>query len=231
MKISVIHPSRNRAALAANTIAKWKSQANEAIEYILVIDNNDEQIDKYHEISKLHGIEIIVGQHESAIEAINNGAKSARGDLFVIVSDDFDCFPNWDLYLKSNLNGRKDFIVKTSDGYGTHNWIITLPILDKFYYSRFGYIYHPDYQHLWCDTEMTAVAMMLDKIINLESSNHIFKHHHHTIGGIPKDSISEKNDATWKQGEDVFHRRHQNNFDLKPEEIRGSFDYSKYIHV
>jgi hypothetical protein len=65
---------------------------------------------------------------------------------------------------------------------------------------------------------MTEVAHLLDKVIDLQDGVHYFIHKHWTIGvdvgGIPKDEISEKNDATWNQGETLFNERKKNNFDL-----------------
>lgn len=39
----------------------------------------------------------------------------------------------------------------------------TFPVMGKRYFDRFGYIYHPNYQSLFCDNELTHVSRMLDK--------------------------------------------------------------------
>lgn len=219
--ISIIHPSRNRAQMAFNTIDKWLSSASNTIplEYIISVDNSEPDYywyetnfcslklkypDKY--------IQLIRNGNENAIQAINNGAILTTHNLIVVVSDDFACFPNWDIFLINALKDKKDFIVKTSDG--IQDYIITLPIMDREYYNRFNYIYNPEYQHMFCDTEMTDVGHLLGKVIDLKSDTNIFKHNHYSTGGMQKDAINEKNDATWIQGENLYYSRKANQFYL-----------------
>ena len=89
--------------------------------------------------------------------------------------------------------------MKTQDG--GQPWIITLPILDRTYYNRFGWIYNPRFEHLFADTEMSHVADLLGRKIDLPIT---FRHNHYTSGRSPKDEINEKNDKTWNQGEAVY---------------------------
>lgn len=209
MKISLIHPSRGRAELAKHVYDNWMDKADnpESIEYILSIDTNDPQRVDY---LFTFDCEVIVNGNKSAIEAINNAAKVATGELLIVVSDDFDCQKGWDTKLLSYLKGKEDFIVKTYDG--LQPWLITLPIMDRKYYERFGYIYYPEYKHMFCDTEMTCVGDLLDKTILVPL---LFQHKHYTqAGGIKKDAISVKNDATWGQGEKLYLSRIKNNFGI-----------------
>lgn len=160
---------------------------------------------------------LLFSDNHSAIEAINNAAKVAKGDLLIVVSDDFSCPEHWDTQLLKYLKDKSDFVVKTYDG--LQPWIITLPIMDRVYYERFGYIYHPEYKHMFCDTEMTHVGDLLGKTIEIPM---IFNHRHYSQpGGITKDAISVKNDSTWNQGEKLYLERMMRNFDLPPEDIKG----------
>ena len=45
---------------------------------------------------------------------------------------------------------------------GNRSDLITMAIMGRAYYDRFGYIYHPDYKSLYCDNEMTDVAKTLN---------------------------------------------------------------------
>ena len=213
-KISLIHPSRKRVSLALQTALKWLNKATNTsteIEYILSIDETDPELENYKKIFSMNfpNIKVLVNDNKTAIEAINNGAKVSTGDLLIVVSDDFDCPPNWDRLLWAYLHDKKDFVVKVDDK--IQPFIITIPIMDREYYNRFGYIYYPGYQHMFCDSEMSSVAYMLDKGIKLDL---VFPHNHYIVGGMQKDEINEKNDKTWKQGETLFHERKLINFDL-----------------
>lgn len=222
--ISIIHPSRQRPLMAYETAQRWLSTRTSKeipFEYILSIDTSDTTLHLYKELFEVlsksfDGIKICVNDNKSCIEASNSGAKISSNNLMILISDDFDCFQGWDTWLLEKLKDKEDYIVKTSDLYQPR--LITLPIMDRTYYNRFGYIYYYEYEHLFCDTEMTEVAHLLDKVIDLQDGVHYFIHKHWTIGvdvgGIPKDEISEKNDSTWNQGETLFNERKKNNFDL-----------------
>lgn len=225
MKITIIHPSRNRPEQAAATVKKWMSSAlnRKDIEYILSIDKSEEYENKrkYHDI----GVDMLCMDNHSAIDAINVAAKNSKGDLLIVVSDDFDCPFHWDVALLEALEGKTDFIVKTDDG--CQPWIITLPIMDRTYYNRFGYIYFPGYKHMFCDTEMTHVADLLGRKIGLPVK---FPHMHYTQhGGQPFDEVNKKNNSTWFQGEELYLQRIQNDFGLSPEEVKGTVTNAAHI--
>lgn len=212
MKISIIHPSRQRPQQAEIAIKEWVGKAKDKnnIEYILSVDTNDGNLSRYKELSVNYGLIIHINNNKSAIEAINRSAKEAKGDLIIVVSDDFNEVPlHWEEELIKHLKGKKDFLVKTQDG--IQNTLITLPIMDREYYNRFGYVYYPGFTHLWADTEMTVVGHYLGKVINVPM---IFKHNHYTTGNFKKDSISEKNDKTHAHGKLVFNTRKKRNFDI-----------------
>ena len=234
MKISLIHPSRGRAKIAKSVYDNWMAKADkpDEIQYVLSLDATDSEAGRYMGVFGLDdhwtgnpaintiykdNLWATVQHNKSAIEAINVAVQFATGDLFIIVSDDFDCPKNWDTELLKYLKGKSDFVVKTYDG--LQPWIMTLPIMDRVYYNRFGYIYHPSYAHMFSDTEMTAVGDLLDKTIIVPM---LFQHKHYSQkGGIKKDAISQKNDSTWAQGERLYLDRIKRNFDLPAEQIKG----------
>ena len=215
MNISIIHPSRNRPYMSFETAKKWIESAKKEveIEYYLSIDTDEPQKELYKQLFSNLPVKIAEFENQTAIQAINNSAKLTKNELIIVVSDDFDCFNHWDEWLLSYLKDKKDFIVKTDDGIQPR--LITLPILDRVYYERFGYVYYPEYQHMFCDTEMTEVGHILGKVIDLRNGNFKFQHKHYTAGLMQKDAINEKNDATWNQGEMLFNNRKMQNFFIK----------------
>lgn len=214
-KISVIHPSRNRADIALEVLLNWFHKADDYFEYILAIDSDDEQVRQYTDqlgrFDREYGCQskCIIGEHRSAIHAINESARHATGDILIVISDDFDCPLSWDTKLIKAVEDKEDFCVKTKDG--IQPTLMTLPIMDRKYYERFGYIYHPDYIHMYSDQEMTAVAHMLGRNLDVDL---LFPHNHYTTKKFKKDSISVRNDATYPQGKKVFDSRLRNNFGI-----------------
>lgn len=226
-KISLIHPTRGRAQQAANTFINWLSKSKNIfdIEYVFSLDNDDDSflelyrwLDKSTINKQWEGARFLRNDNSSAIEAINHGAVGCSGDIIIQIADDFDCPLHWDEILLTALEGKSDYLVKTQDG--LQPFLITLPIMDRAYYNRFGYIYNPSYKHMFCDTEMTAIGHMLDRVITLPL---IFTHNHYTTGKSPKDAISIKNDSTWVQGETLYNQRKAINFGLTKEQIVKPF--------
>lgn len=210
-RITCIHPSRGRSGIAIKVAKEWLSKADGEIEYIISIDQSDPDKHKYlHAINwEASGLMYHEWDNKSAIEAINNAAKHVDGDILIVVSDDFDCPEHWDTLLLKALDGKEDFCVKTKDG--IQPTLMTLPILDRKYYERFGYIYHPDYIHMYSDQEMTAVAHMLGRNLDVDI---LFEHKHYSTGKFKKDAISIRNDKSYAQGKQVFDRRLRSNFGI-----------------
>lgn len=221
MTISVLHPTRGRKQQALKTMSKWLFNADRPydIEYIFSTDIDDtdkwtSRIDILPNFmvnsSQIKHIEVLKNDNKSAIEAINFAAKRCSGDLIIVCSDDFECPEHWDTLLLNELEGKSDFVLKTDDEY--QPTLVSLPIMDRIFYERYGYIYHPDYLHMFCDQEMTAVALMTGKYLK---STLKFPHHHYTTGKTEKDEINVKNDMTWKQGQRLFDRHLENNFGIE----------------
>ena len=64
---------------------------------------------------------------------------------------------------------------------------------------------------MFCDTELTCVADMTGRKIDIPL---LFPHNHYSTGKSVKDSVSEKADKTWAQGEALFIERAKGNFGL-----------------
>jgi hypothetical protein len=200
--ISIIHPTRNRFKQAQETTNKWLSRADGNIEYILSVDLDD--------LNYKNSSIAFISDNKSAIEAINNAAKKASGNIFIIISDDTDCPEHWDTLLLQALEGKSDFCAKTDDG--LQPTLITMPIMDRIYYERYGYVYHPDFLHMHCDEELTCVALMTGKYIKLPIT---FLHNHYTTGKTEIDDINRKNNATWAQGQKTLNEHAKNNFGIE----------------
>jgi TusA-related sulfurtransferase len=222
MTISIIHPSRSRPLKSASTIKSWVENisAKNTIEIIHSVDTDDEFLGDYkHEISKIKwnsfvNHDFVISENKNAVQAINAAAKVANGDILIVVSDDTECFKDWDNTIVELAEGKQDWIMKFEDG--TQPWIITMPVMDRVYYSRFGYIYHPSYQHMYCDTELTVVADMLGKKIK---SYIMFYHNYHSICSVDvaPDKLKLRNDSTFENGRLNFIARKARNFDLPAE--------------
>lgn len=216
--ISIIHPSRGRPEKSVDTLRKWRKAfmgcEGDVYELIVSVDRDDFTLNTYN---KLYGAQLLIGDNKSTVDAINNAANNSRGDILMVVSDDTEPIENWNTEIYKAVEGKTDWILKTKDG--IQDWLITMPVMDRAYYNRFGYIYHPDYRHMFCDTELSCVADLTGRRI---TSNLLFKHNHYSVTGQKKDAISVKADSTWEQGKKLFLERYRRNFDLNADQIKGT---------
>jgi hypothetical protein len=131
--------------------------------------NNDSSRDAFARLAE-DGVEISYhyGPSNGKIAAINRDIPTGDWDIVVSTADDMEPvedgwddiivqdmlrgFPNLDGALNYNNDPRLED--KGPDGYKT---LITLPVIGRKLYDRFGYIYHPDYKSEWCDNEQTEV--------------------------------------------------------------------------
>lgn len=209
--ISLLHPTRGRAEKSYWATRNWITRANGDCELIVSIDEDDPEYSNYMRLySSLPNTTVIVNANRSAIDAVNNAAKIAQGNIFIVVSDDSEPCGNWAQRINEASTGRKDFVIRVNDG--IQKWIITLPIFDREYYNRFGYVYYPEYRHMFCDTEFTHIADLTNKIINRQDLH--FPHNHYSVRKSEKDHINEKCDNTWDQGKAVYLRRVREKFGL-----------------
>jgi len=210
MKISIIHPSRNRPDQASETAKHWLSNMFSVLnlaDYTLSLDTSDSTLNDYKE-NFVEGFNVIISDNHNVVEAANIGAKNCKGDILVLVSDDFECYPDWDIDLINHYTENKNNVLKTNDG--LQGWIVTLPIMDREYYESCGYIYYPEYKHMFCDTEMTHKAELEGKLH--KRMDLLFKHNHYTQGETKKDEVNDKANATWEQGEKIYLERVKNCF-------------------
>lgn len=225
MIISIVHPSRGRAKKAFEVAEKWIKNAGCPVEYILSIDVDDPQMHEYLS-QEHHGCVrriMVCKPNKNAIEAINRGARESRGYIIVAISDDFDCPQDWGKQILDATEGKEDWIMKTPDG--IQDWIITLPIMDRIYYERFNYIYHPSYHHGWCDTDMTCVAELTGRKIFADIP---FRHLHYSVVG-GKDEVNERADSHFEHGREIFSQRIKANFYLH--DIRGKLSDNFYTRM
>lgn len=199
MKISLICPSRERPELSFANVQHWYGMRSRSIdvEIIVSLDNDDPKLGRYLELYRGTVAKLIFERNKSSVEAINRGAEVASGDIIMVVSDDTKCINNWDEAILKEVESKTDWILKTQDG--IQPWIITMPVMDRAYYNRTGYIYHLDFDHMFCDTYMSCVADINGRRI---TSPLVVPHKNDSI----KDELRKRTDATWNQGEETFIR-------------------------
>jgi hypothetical protein len=162
------------------------------------------------------GINVLVnsGRSTSKIDAINRPIHhSIEWDILVNFSDDmrFTVY-GWDQLIREafRCNG-EDLFLHYPDS-TARNMLATMSVMDRKYFERDGYIYHPSYQSLFCDQEAMDVAQMRGRYRYMGTQ--IFDHYHPAYGHVPWDAQYELQQAFWSEDEKNYNYRKSNNFFL-----------------
>lgn len=209
--ITILHPSYGRPELARKCYDEWMSKAKNLhdVEYVLCLSQRDTTIDQYRVGFSGCKYILVTLPDNGLVKQVNYAAQHSTGNLLIAVSDDFGCPRDWDEQLLTALDGKQDYIVKTQDG--LQPFIITLPIMDRLYYNRFGYIYHPDYFHMWADAELADVGKVLGKTISLDLT---FPHRHYSTGKMKKDATNIQNDSHFNNDRIIYEKHKAANWGL-----------------
>jgi hypothetical protein len=211
MKFSIIHPSRGRPHQSFKCSQLWYdhfSKEND-FEYILSLDDDDPS--KYKDFP-IPNFKKIINKNRSLVDAVNKAANICDGDILIVVSDDFECPQNWDKSIIEAVMANDNFVLMINDGY-KHLNIISLPILSRKFYEKYGYVYYEEYFSIYADADLYERAKMDDKII--EVRHLLFKHNHYTVkNGLPYDNTyaRENSKEAWRIGDEVITRRRENGF-------------------
>lgn len=224
MKFSLVHPSRQRVEKCKEAINNWTSRFSNSVhtfEYILSVDNDDEMLEEYRALAKKSGANIVINNNTCCVEAANYGATFAKGDIIILVSDDF-CPPyNYDIILGAYFKNEPqifqidDTITKS---------IITLPIINRAAYDELKFVYYPEYKSMFADNDLRLVAESRGWLVDITFVK--FEHRHWVNNLAEKDDayIRQNSDEFWKHGSEVFERRKLELNDLIKEQNAKRFN-------
>lgn len=158
------------------------------------------------------------GNSKNKIDAINRDMERAgEWDILINTSDDMVfAKQGFDNIIRGDMNTHfpdLDGFLHYNDG-NQKDRVCTMSIMGRKYYERFNYIYHPDYQSVWCDSEATEVAQMLGKHRYLGDEKILFKHLHPAWGLSEYDEQYRKTEhhSVWVHDENVYLERKAKDF-------------------
>jgi len=213
MKILFKYATRSRPSLFHRGIESIINNMSNDNFHILVSVDKDDSSSNYLTIYK--NTTIKKGTSLNKVDAINRDLQNYYydWDILVNMSDDM-------------MFTRKDFDKIIRDSFCDKNYLdqcihfpdgnrldlITMAIMGREYYKRFGYIYNPEYKSLYCDNEMTDVAKILNryKFIN----DNLFIHLHPAYGRANFDSQYNYTESFNSEDQQTYFKRKINNYDL-----------------
>ena len=174
----------------------------------LTVDNDDTATLNSNELAdllKYPNVFINMGTSKNKVHAINRGLLGWQGDILVNMSDDMRFLkPSFDIDIINAFEGNLDRFIHFPDGRVNH-LLPTMSIMGRPYYNRFGYIYHPQYESLWCDNEAMDVAKRLGCYKYVDKQ--LFDHYHPAWTGEPVDALLNHTQSFYLADEITYIRR------------------------
>jgi glycosyltransferase involved in cell wall biosynthesis len=208
-KISIIHATRGRQQIAWQRRWQWLCLAEKPleIEWLFMVDE-DEKVD----YTPHQAIRVNPG---GIVNAWNAGAKIAKGDIIIQMSDDWTPPRHWDALISNAIGDTKaEKVLAVSDGLRTDK-LLCMAILTKDRLKKQGHMFHPDYQEsdgIYGDNEHTDRAYQ-DQVI-VEARHIQFKHENPMFaGGNPDEQLKNHNKPEfYEKGKAIYEKRKSNNW-------------------
>jgi hypothetical protein len=214
MRILLKCPTRTRPQRVIQTLQAYIKLANQPTLLGIAVscDVDDESMTRNLVQDELRSLfrrvgwgQVYYSNNRSKIQACNADMEKIdwEWDIVVLVSDDMipqvkgydDVIRNHMLSRFPDTNGLLWF----NDGCQGEK-LNTLCIYGRKFYERQGYIYHPDYKSLFCDTELTDLCHTDYKDICLYVPYCIIRHEHPGTGFADRmDGLYAANQRFWTQ--------------------------------
>ena len=222
MRILLKCPTRSRPQKVMDTLTRYVKLANhpEQLGVAISCDDSDMTMSRnlvHEEIHRILGRtayhKIFTSPNTSKIEACNANMSEIdwEWDIVVLVSDDMiPQLQGYDDVIRNHMLAKfpdTDGILWFNDGYQEYK-LNTLTIFGRKMYERFGYIYHPEYKSLFCDTELTDLCKgeLQDKCLYVPYC--IIRHEHPGTGYAQNmDALYDRNQKYWDDDMHTYIRR------------------------
>lgn len=229
MRILLKCPTRNRPQKILSTLASYIKLAShpEQIGVAVSCDDDDATMSRNLVHEELHRLlaptawhRIFASQNKSKIQACNANMNEIewQWDIVVLVSDDMlPQIKGYDDIIRNHMSAHHpdtDGILWFNDGHQGDK-LNTLTIFGRKMYDHFGYLYHPDYKSLFCDTELTDLCKGELKNKTTYINYCIIRHEHPGTGYAQNmDVLYERNQRFWNEDMYTYIRRKSYSHDV-----------------
>lgn len=213
--------SRSRPQKFFDSLNNIQSKIADKVNYEILcsLDLDDKSMNNTETINKLSlykKVNVIWGASKNKIDAINRDLQGVDFDILINTSDDMEfTVQGFDNIIRENMRqyySDLDGVLHYNDGTQAGDHLMTMSIMGKKYFDRFGYIYHSDYTSLWSDNEATEVATRLGK--RTYFTEVLFNHNHPGWGKASYDEQYYRTERYYQEDKMVYEKRKANNFGL-----------------
>lgn len=204
----------NKFFAALDNIKEMSANDN----YIVLVKIDDNDNSNYDLLKDYPYCILVSGYSKNKIHAINRGIIPRGWDILINMSDDirwtakgFDDIIRRDMEEDTFLHYPEPWADKQC-AIQNKAPISIVSIMDRTYYERFNYVYHPSYISLWSDNEATEVARRLKR--HKWVNEIIFSHDHPQAGKSQMDMQYRITESFYNKDKINFNRRMSRGFPI-----------------
>lgn len=220
LKILFKYPSRGRRQRFLDGMHSIVTNLADADNYQILVTadvDDTEMAFTNNDFPNFKNTVIKYGNSDSKVHAINKDIEYADADWQIIVcmSDDMRfLFTGFDNIIRQQFaDGDLDKLIHIPDQ-DAGAALQTMYIAGRTYYDRFGFIYNPVYESLFCDNEVHEIAVKLGKY-HFVNEVGLLAHLNPAYGHLEKDSLFENQQLVgWSKDMQTFNERKARNFYL-----------------
>jgi hypothetical protein len=170
MRILVKYPTKWRWKIFEQNFSKYIGYCHSPSDttFVVTVDEDDPWPKEW---PVPPGVAVTVTSPLGKVAAINHGIPGDGWDVLVVASDDMVPRYHWDKTIREDVarNPQAWAINYNDDARLGDMWmdLITLPVLTRDGYNRFGWVYNPVYRSECCDCEQTQVLKSLGKVVDI----------------------------------------------------------------
>lgn len=192
---------------------QWVANAECPFEYLLGIHERDR-----HDVPQDDGSVLLAvnSNRYCSVDNWNCAAKASSGRVIILNADDFFPPPSWDrklLEVIPDLNS--EYIIHVSTGCPDQAWedrLISLGIISRALYERWGYALYPEYESMESDVDFTERGYRENVVI--EARHLLFEHRHPVFGKADYDAVYrwQNRPEAYASGKTILLRRRAEGF-------------------
>jgi len=220
---SILYTSR-RPKEIHTCCSRWLKacDSNKRVELVVCTDGDDtaslEEVKRVQNAWPQFQIRQVVQDQPpyNCVKGWNLAARHASADAWIVIADDFVPPQRWDLLL-SRVTCRHG-VPWWTHPHVIHvntlfvNEIITMPIVSRAWCDQYGYLFYPEYESMFCDTDLTARAKrdgVILRVLNLK-----FEHLHYNLNKRAFDDVDKVHASKerWRRGETIYLERKSRGF-------------------
>ena len=222
--ITCIHATLGRPAKALATMYLWQERCHDPalVEWLFAFNNNDGsrfqimERDKSKDRFTVTSVDLIT-RHSAP--AWNAGASAASGQIFLQLSDDWECPDSWDRKLIEEIYAvggvSEPIVVKVSDGFrkDAAAELMCMAICTRAYRDQEGVFIDPEFNSVFSDDAFSYKAYRnerdgLCKIVRAPDLVFPHRHHYHDKSVPWDDTYAHQNSSeAYASGKRLFEQK------------------------